>query len=113
LRHEISKRVWDTLILKILASRPDGEAATFEIARELAVLDSSARERASPSPPIDGGIFGAGFIASPRKGIWRITDAGRQYLRLADPRRGQSIAEAAPPLDVAAEAEIPDQDEAE
>lgn len=111
MRHEISKLVWDLLILKILDSRPDGEAPTSEIARELALLDSAARERSLPSLPIKGGLFGAGFITSPRKGVWRISSEGRQYLRLAEPRNSVATAEAALPLDVAATGEISNQDE--
>jgi hypothetical protein len=74
------------LILKILDSHPDGEALTSEIAREVALLDSAAREIFLPSPPIEGGIFGARFVTSPRKGLWRISNEGRQYVRSANPR---------------------------
>jgi hypothetical protein len=86
------------LILKILDSYPDGEALTSEIAREVALLDSAARESFQPSPPIEGGIFGAGFVAIPRKGVWRISDRGREYLRSA--RSRTASAEASVPLDV-------------
>jgi hypothetical protein len=68
------------LILKILDSHPDGQALTSEIAREVALLDSVVREIFVPSPAIEGGIFGAGFVTSPRKGVWRISNAGRQYV---------------------------------
>ncbi|MDB5634991.1 MAG: hypothetical protein JWR49_3846 [Tardiphaga sp.] len=67
---------WDLLILKILASRPNGEATTTEIARDLAILSSISRG----IPSIDGGIFGTGLVVSARKGAWRITDNGREYL---------------------------------
>ena len=93
------------LILKILDSRPDGEAPTSGIARELALLDSAARESSLPSSPIDGG---AGFITSPRKGVWRISSQGREYFRLAD---RVATMETALPLDVAAAEEISNQDE--
>jgi hypothetical protein len=83
LRQETSKLVWDMLILKILDSHPDGEALTSDIAREVALLDSAARQIFLPSPAIEGGIFGAGFVTSPRKGSWRISNAGRQYVRSA------------------------------
>jgi hypothetical protein len=46
------------LILKILDSHPDGQALTSEIAREVALLDSAAREIFLPSRSIEGGIFG-------------------------------------------------------
>jgi hypothetical protein len=88
------------LILKILDSYPDGEALTSEIAREVALLDSAARESFQPSPPIEGGIFGAGFVAIPRKGVWRISDRGREYLRSARSRSASAPAEASVPLDV-------------
>jgi hypothetical protein len=86
LRQETSKLVWDMLILKILDSHPDGEALTSEIAREVALLDSAAREIFLPSPPIKRGIFGARFVTSPQKGVWRISNEGRQYVRSANPR---------------------------
>jgi hypothetical protein len=98
LRQKASKLVWDMLILKILDSHPDGEALTSEIAREVALLDSAARESFRPSPPIEGGIFGAGFVAIPRKGVWRISDRGREYVRSASPR--SAPAQASVPLDV-------------
>jgi hypothetical protein len=110
LRHEISKLIWDMLILKILDSRPDGEAPTSEVARELALLDSAARESFVPSPPIERGLFGAGFITSPRKGVWRISDEGRKYVRSADPRSEPGTAEPPLPPDVAAVSEISDDD---
>jgi hypothetical protein len=83
LRQDTSKLVWDMLILKILDSHPDGQALTSQIAREVALLDSAAREIFRPSPLIEGGIFGAGFVTSPRKGVWRISSEGRQYVRSA------------------------------
>jgi hypothetical protein len=107
LRHEVSKLVWDMLILKILDSHPNGEAHTSDITRELALLDSAARESSVPSAPIEGGIFGAGFVTSPHKGVWRISDAGRQYLRLADAGRGVKRTATVSPLDVAPAGEIP------
>ena len=111
MRHEISKLVWDMLILKILDSRPDGEAPTSYITRELALLDASARESFPPSPPIDGGIFGAGFVTSPRKGVWRISSEGRQHLRLAESRNSAAPTDTAPPPDVPAAGEISSQEE--
>lgn len=109
LRHEISKLVWDMLILKILDSRPDGEAPTSYITRELALLDASARK--SFSPPIEGDIFGAGFVTSPRKGVWRISSEGRQHLRLAESRNSAAPTETAPPLHVPATGDISSQEE--
>jgi hypothetical protein len=102
LHQKASKLVWDMLILKILDSHPDGEVTTSEIAREVALLDSAARESFLPSPPIEGGIFGAGFVVIPRKGVWRISDRGRQYVRSANPRRVPARAEASVPPDVEA-----------
>jgi hypothetical protein len=100
LRQGTSKLVWDMLILKILDSHPDGEALTSEIAREVALLDSAAREIFLASPPIEGGIFGARFITSPRKGVWRISNEGRQYVRSANPRSDPAIGEDPVPLHV-------------
>jgi hypothetical protein len=88
------------LILKILDSHPDGEALTSEIAREVALLDSAARETFLPSPVIEGGIFGAGFVTIPRKGVWRISDQGREYVRSASPRSVPAPAKHSVPLDV-------------
>jgi hypothetical protein len=99
------------LILKILDSYPDGEALTSEIAREVALLDTAAREGFLPSPPIEGGIFGAGFVEIPRKGVWRISDRGREYVRSAR-SRGVPAAptEAAAPLDVETASRASDND---
>jgi hypothetical protein len=47
------------LILKILDSHPNGQALTSEIAREVALLDSAAREIFLPSTAIEGGMCGA------------------------------------------------------
>jgi len=96
------------LILKILDSYPNGEALTSEIAREVALLDSAARESFRPSPPIEGGIFGAGFVAIPRKGVWRISDRGREYVRSAGSR--SVPAEASVPLDVETTGRASDED---
>lgn len=84
------------MILKILDARPDGEALTSEIARELAVLDSAGR-KTFPSHPIENGIFGTGFVISPGKGVWRITDKGRNYVR-SNPSRGGRSTETGQPL---------------
>jgi hypothetical protein len=102
LRQETSKLVWDMLILKILDSHPDGEALTLEIAREVALLDSAARETFLPLPPIADGIFGAGFVTSPRKGVWRISTAGRIYIRSASAGTGRGTAEDRAPADIEA-----------
>lgn len=99
------------LILKILDSRPDGEAPTSDITRELALLDSAARESFAPSPPIEGGLFGAGLITSPRKGVWRISAAGREHVRLAYPRNVVATTETVATPDVATAGEIGNQDE--
>jgi hypothetical protein len=68
LRQNTSKLIWDMLILKILDSHPNGQALTSEIAREVALLGSAAQEIFLPSPAIEGGIFGAGFVTGLRKG---------------------------------------------
>jgi hypothetical protein len=73
--------VWELLILKILDSRCRGEATTADIAHELAILDRHVREHLR-SQPIEKGIFGARLVEIPRKGLWRITDQGRAYLRM-------------------------------
>jgi hypothetical protein len=70
---------WDILILKILAVRSDGEATTAEISRDLAIVDRGARIAANDHS-IDGGLFGAKLVTSPRRGVWRITERGRRYL---------------------------------
>jgi hypothetical protein len=85
LRQEHTKRIWDLLILKILDSRPGGEAPTSKIAKELALLDYTTRETL-PSHSIEGGVFGAGFVTSPRKGVWRISEAGRKYIKSGMPK---------------------------
>jgi hypothetical protein len=110
LRQKASKLVWDMLILKILDSHPDGEATTSEIAREVALLDSAARESFLPSPPIEGGIFAAGFVEIPRKGVWRISDQGRQYVRSARSRSVPVSAELPVPPDVEARERAADND---
>jgi hypothetical protein len=75
----------------------------------VALLDSAAREGFLPSPPIEGGIFGAGFVEIPRKGIWRISDRGREYLRSAGSRRiAAAPAEASAPPDVETTGKAPD-----
>ena len=67
---------WDLLILKILASRPDGKASSAEITRDLAILNAANLKRRE----VKGGIFETGYVTFPSKGIWQITDKGRAYL---------------------------------
>jgi hypothetical protein len=86
------------LILKILDSHPDGQALTSEIAREVALLDSAAREIFLLSRSIEGGIFGAGFVTIPRKGAWRISDLGRQYVCLRAAPRAEGLTPSGPDL---------------
>ena len=64
------------LILKILASRPDGKASSAEITRDLAILSAANLKRRE----VKGGIFETGYVTFPSKGIWQITDKGRAYL---------------------------------
>jgi hypothetical protein len=70
------KLSWDLLILKILASRPNGEASTAEVTRDLTLLSSAGLKRRE----VEGGIFVTGYVEFPTKGRWRITDRGRAYL---------------------------------
>jgi hypothetical protein len=107
LRQEHSRRIWDLLILKILSSRPGGEAPTSEIAKELAHLDATTRET-SPSHAIEGGIFGAGFVTIPRKGVWRISAEGRNYMASAIPRARSAPADDPASHRVEDPVEIPD-----
>lgn len=69
---------WELLILKILASRPDGEVTISELTRDLQILNEGC---SAIVPPNDAsGLFTMRFVDRPRKGTWRITSLGRKYL---------------------------------
>jgi hypothetical protein len=77
---------WQVAILKILASRSNGEAPVSAIARELSIL-ISARTAVAASPaglPDHRSLFAGGLVERPGKGRWRISDAGRDYLKSLD-----------------------------
>jgi hypothetical protein len=86
LRQETSKLVCGKLILKVLDSHPDGQALTSEIAREVALLDSAAREIFLPSPRSKAASSALDSSPFRGKGVWRISKEGRQYVRSANPR---------------------------
>jgi hypothetical protein len=71
IRSEGAQLSWDLLILKILASRPDGKASSAEITRDLAILSAANLKRREVK---------CGYVTFPSKGIWQITDKGRAYL---------------------------------
>lgn len=71
-------------ILKILAARSDGEESVAAISRDLSVLVSGndgwlRRQRIPSNRPRD--LFGDGLVTRPLKGRWKISEAGRAYLR--------------------------------
>ena len=70
---------WDILILKILAVRPSGAATLTEISHDLAIVDRGTRIPGN-SHVMTGGLFGAGLVMSPHRGVWQITNRGRLYL---------------------------------
>jgi len=82
-------------ILAALAARPDGEAPVSELKTHLK-RQAASRERLDAHvrqarvtgcfdyPVLDAGgsaaLFSKGLVDRPRRGVWRITDTGRQYL---------------------------------
>jgi hypothetical protein len=77
---------WQVAILKILAARADGEAPVSLLARDLSILMTS---KGAPQPlaarrGLSTSLFGDRLIERPGKGRWRISDAGRAYLRALD-----------------------------
>jgi hypothetical protein len=80
---------WQVAVLKILAASESGEVTVAAVARDLSILVSSPDgwerklRRSIPSrPPRE--IFSDGLVDRPAKGIWRITQAGRDYLYLLE-----------------------------
>ena len=69
-------------ILKILAAQADGEASVSSVARDLSILMTS-RERQPQTAPrsLSTALFVDGLVERPGKGRWRISAAGRAYLR--------------------------------
>lgn len=83
---------WQVAILKILAAQADGEASVSSLARDLSILMTSKERQLQAAPrSLSTGIFVDGLIERPGKGRWRISAAGRAYLRELD----APIAEAA------------------
>ena len=71
-------------ILKILAAQSDGEAQVSTITRDLSMLVAGndgwmRRQRMPSNRPRD--LFGDGLVTRPFKGRWKISEAGRAYLR--------------------------------
>ncbi|PWT80935.1 MAG: hypothetical protein C5B44_04600 [Acidobacteria bacterium] len=86
--------------LRIMASRPSGEATVHRIKKEMpnyVNLTSEDREQSETRPneemweqqvrnlkshaATEGNIFCEGFADTPRKGVYKITTAGRSHLR--------------------------------
>ncbi|MDZ4057590.1 MAG: hypothetical protein U1D69_11645 [Polynucleobacter sp.] len=77
---------WQITILKILAASPGGEASVLSITRDLSILISANDGwigRLARSIPPDGprDIFSNGLVTRPSPGRWRLSPAGRDYLR--------------------------------
>jgi hypothetical protein len=73
---------WQVAILKILAAQADGEASVSSLARHLSILMTTKGARPqSASRLVSTSLFSDGLIERPGKGRWRISDAGRAYLR--------------------------------
>ncbi len=81
-------------ILKLLAARRDGEAEVATLSKELSILVSSKdgdwveRQRAmAPRKPLD--LFSDGLITQPRKGCWKISQAGLRFLHALELEHGR------------------------
>lgn len=77
---------WQVAILKILAAQADGEATVSAVARDLSIL-MTTKEPTRPTVPMAHGsatLFGDGLIERSGKGRWRISPAGRAFLRALD-----------------------------
>lgn len=77
---------WQIAVLKILSAAKNGEADVETISADLKILTSvkdSWSDRIRYSVPRHAGrnIFSDGLITRPSKGRWRISPAGRDYLR--------------------------------
>ncbi len=80
---------WKIAILKILAARSDGEASVSDVSRDMAVLVGGndgwmARQRGAAGAHCPDDLFTSGFVTRPAKGRWRISAAGRGFLRDLD-----------------------------
>jgi hypothetical protein len=86
---------WQVAILKILAAQTDGEAPVSVVIRDLSLLVTS-RLPASVSNAARGSpctIFADALIERPAKGRWRISKAGREYLRSLEANSFREAAE--------------------
>jgi hypothetical protein len=77
---------WQVAVLKILAASENGEAPVASITRDLSILVSakdgwSDRLRRSIPSNRPRDIFSDGLVTRPARGRWRISPAGRDYLR--------------------------------
>ncbi len=73
---------WQVAILKILAAQADGEASVSFIARDLSILMTSKEPRPQAAPRSwSTTLFADGLVERPGKGRWRISDAGRAWLK--------------------------------
>jgi len=86
-------------ILKVLAGHPEGQASLADLTHYVAVLTSSGadwsqrmKRLAARAPGLD--IFTNGYVLRDSNG-WRITDAGREFLKLIEAQTGE--AEVQPP----------------
>jgi hypothetical protein len=86
-------------ILKVLAGHPEGQASLADLTHYVAVLTSSGADwsqrmarLAVRAPGLD--IFSSGYVLRDSDG-WRITDAGREFLKLIEAQTGD--AEVHPP----------------
>jgi len=86
-------------ILKVLAGHPEGQASLADLTHYVAVLTSSGadwsqrmKRLATRAPGLD--IFTSGYVLRDSNG-WRITDAGREFLKLIEAQTGD--AEVHPP----------------
>jgi len=69
-------------ILKILAAQADGEASVSSLARDLTILMTSKERQPQAAPrSLSAALFVDGLVERPGKGRWRISPAGRAYLR--------------------------------
>jgi hypothetical protein len=98
----VSEKRVGIAVLHILADRPNGEATVEVLKAELPKHVALSEEDKSGSPTrtneeiweqqvrnlkshdkTAGNIFSDGFVEVVSRGVWRITDAGRAYIRSA------------------------------
>ena len=73
---------WQVAILKILAAQADGEASVSSLTRDLSILMTLKDRQLQAAPrSLPTALFVDGLIERPGKGRWRISAAGRAYLR--------------------------------